>query len=134
METSFRHVGRARLLDRIRRALVDRDLEAIADLYARDATLEEISSLSPPSHPLIVQGREAILARLRDEVLRDPVSGWARQLDRVELVDGLETDDAIAFVEARIYVAGDKVIAQHVARRRGDAIAHDRVVIAWDAD
>jgi ketosteroid isomerase-like protein len=137
MESPFRPSGRERpaaLLDRIRRALDDRDIDALAELYTEDAVFEEISSLSPPSHPLVARGREAILARLRDEILRDPVSGWARQLERAEVLEGFETDDAVAFTEERTYAAGDKVVAQHIAHKHGGRIDRDRAVIAWDAD
>ena len=138
MESSFRQGSRDRsssaLLDRIQRALEGSDIEALADLYAEDATLEEISSLSPPSHPTLVRGREAILGRLRDEILRDPISGWTRQIEKSTLLDGFETDDAVAFTELRTYAAGDKVVAQHLAHKRGGRIDRDRMVIAWDAD
>lgn len=137
MESPFRQAGRDRsltLLDRIRRALDARDLAAYADLYTEDATLEEMSSLSPPSHPLVLRGRDAIHARLKDAILRDPVSGWARQLERSEVLDGFETDDALAFTEERTYAAGDKVIAQHIAHKHGGRIDRDRMVIVWDAD
>jgi hypothetical protein len=122
------------LLDRIRLALEDKDLDALAALYAEDATLEEVSSLSPPSHPAVARGREAILLRLRHEMLHDPVSGWARNLESAVLLDGLETEDAVAFTELRTYAAGDRALAQHVAHKHGGRIDRDRMVIAWDAD
>jgi hypothetical protein len=122
------------LLDRIRRALDEKDLEALAALYAEDATLEEVSNLDPPSHPAVARGREAILLRLRKEMLHDPVSGWARNLESAVLVDGIETEDAIAYAELRTYAAGDRALAQHIAHKHGGRIDRDRIVIAWDAD
>jgi ketosteroid isomerase-like protein len=138
MESPFRQ-SHARdhgpsLMDRLRRALDDQDLESFADLYTEDATLEEVSSLSPPSHPKVARGRAAILEVLRAEILRDPVSGWARHLQSSAIIDGIETDDAIAFTELRTYAAGDKVVAQHLAHKHGGRIERDRMVIAWDAD
>ena len=38
----------------------------------------------------------------------------------------------MAFTEVRTYVAGDKVLAQHLAQKEGGKIARDRVVVAWD--
>ena len=138
METSQHGVSatteQRALIGEIRRALENNDLEALAGLYAEDATLEELSSLSPPAHPTVVHGREAILKRFQDEILRDPVSGWTRQIERTEVIDELETDDALAFTEVRTYAAGDKVLAQHLAHKSNGRIAHDRLVIAWDAD
>ena len=122
------------LLDRIRRALADQDLDALAAVYAEDATLEEISSRSPPSHPAVTRGRDAIRDRVRDELFRDPISGWERNLASAEVVDGMETDDALAFTEVRTYAAGDKAIAVHLARKHAGRIDRDRMVIAWDAD
>ena len=124
----------ASLLDRIRRALADQDLDALASVYAEDATLEEISSLNPPSHPAVTRGREAIRDRVRDELRKDPISGWSRQLESAEVLDGVETEDAIAFTEVRTYAAGDKAIAQHLAHKHGGCIDRHRMVIAWDAD
>ena len=49
-----------RIMDHLRRALATQDFDALARLYAEDATLEEVSSQSPPGNPLVVQGREAI--------------------------------------------------------------------------
>jgi hypothetical protein len=137
MDSSFRPSGREPapgLLDRIQKALVDKDLDALAALYAEDATLEEVSSLNPPSRPRVSRGREAILTRLRQEMLHDPVSGWSRRLASATLIDGVETDEALAFTELRTYAAGDKAMAQHLAHKHGGRIERDRLVIAWDSD
>jgi hypothetical protein len=137
MESPFRPGGREpplTLLDRVRRALEDKDLDALAGLYTEDATLEEVSSMNPPSHPTVARGREAILRRLRQEMLHDPVSGWSRNLESATLLDGIETEDALAFTELRTYAAGDKAMAQHLAHKHGGRIDRDRLVIAWDAD
>jgi len=122
------------LLDRIRHALEDQDFDALASLYAEDATLEEVSNLSPPSHPCTTQGRDAILRRLKRDMLQDPVSGWSRRLSSATILDGVETEEAVAFTEVRTYAAGDKSVAQHVAHKHGGRIDRDRVVLAWDAD
>jgi ketosteroid isomerase-like protein len=122
------------VLDQLRRALATQDFDALARLYTEDATLEEVSSINPPAHPLVVHGRDAILQHLREQILRDPISGWRRQIQESTVVDGVETEDGIAFTEERVYAAGDKAIAQHVARKSGGRIAHDRLVVAWDPD
>jgi len=134
MESAIRRRDSAEpsVVDEIRRALESRDIEAFANVFAEDAVLEEISSLTPPSHPRIVEGREAILKRLRADILHDPVGGWTREIDKSEIVDVVETADRVAFTEIRTYAAGDKVLAQHVAHKRGGKIARDRVVVAWD--
>ncbi len=138
MDSPFRASGGREpghaLLDRIRHALEDQDLDALAALYTEDATMEEVSNLSPPSRPCVTQGRDAILGRLKRDMLQDPVSGWSRRLSSATILDGLETEDAIAFTEIRTYAAGDKALAQHVAHKHGGRIDRDRVVMAWDAD
>jgi hypothetical protein len=121
-----------RLLDRIRAALESKDLKAYVDLFADDAVLEELSNLNPPAHPHVVQGREAILKRFEEEILRDPVSGWARLLKSATIIDEVEDDSGLAFTEVRTYEAGDKVVAQHLAHKQGGRIQHDRMVVAWD--
>ncbi len=120
------------LLSRLRAALESKDIEAYARLYAEDAILEEVSALTPPAHPQVTHGREAIQERLHKDLLEDPVSGWARRIEKSEIVDAIETPDGLAFTELRTYVAGDRVIAQHLARKEHGLITHDRMVIAWD--
>jgi len=122
------------LIEQIRRALESSDFEAFAELYAEDATLEEVSSLNPPAHPSVVHGREAILKHLRDEMLHDPVSGWTRQVQSAQVIDEVETEDRVAFTEVRTYEAGDKMVAQHLAHKENGRISHDRLVVAWDAE
>lgn len=121
-------------MDRIRRALENRDAEALADVYADDATIEEVSSLHPPAHPVIVRGHKAILERLRGDFSIDAVGGWHRRIDNLAIVDEVETAEAIAFTEVRTYAAGDKVITQHMAHKVNGRIAHDRLVIARDSE
>ncbi|WP_437757998.1 hypothetical protein [Sorangium sp. So ce1389] len=126
--------GGDRLLAEIDRALKGRDIEALSRIYAEDAVIEEMSSRNPPAHPSVTSGRHAIMERLKNELFRDPVSGWSRQLDSTEILDGIETDDGLAFMEVRVYAAGDRVVAQHLARKKNGLIVHDRIAIVWDAD
>ena len=74
------------------------------------------------------------MERLKNELFHDPVSGWSRQLDSTEILDGIETDDGLAFMEVRVYAAGDRVVAQHLARKKDGLIVHDRIAVVWDAE
>jgi hypothetical protein len=132
METGGHARGEGRLIDKIRRALDRRDFEAFAELYAEDSVLEEVSSIHPPSHPHVVRGQRAVLDRLKNEILRDPVSGWERHLTSAKIVEAIETPDALAFSEVLTFFAGDKVVAMHIARVADRRIKHDRVLVAWD--
>jgi hypothetical protein len=136
MESSTRrhHENSSFLMDRIRRALENRDAEALADVYAEDAVIEEVSSLHPPAHPVIVRGHKAILERLRGDFSIDAVGGWHRRIDNLAIVDEVETAEAIAFTEVRTYAAGDKVVTQHMAHKVEGRIALDRLVIARDSE
>lgn len=136
MESSIRrhHEDTPFLMDRIRRALENRDAEALADMYADDAVIEEVSSLHPPAHPVIVRGHKAILERLRGDFSIDAVGGWHRRIDNLTILDEVETAEAIAFTEVRTYAAGDKVITQHMAHKINGRITHDRLVIARDSE
>ena len=81
MESAIRRRGDSSapsVIDEIRRALESKDIEAFAEVFSEDAVLEEVSSLSPPTHPNVVCGREAILKRFKQDILRDPVGGWSR--------------------------------------------------------
>ncbi|WP_437309095.1 hypothetical protein [Sorangium sp. So ce388] len=128
------HRGGDGLLAEIDRALKGRDIEALSRIYAEDAVIEEMSSRNPPAHPSVTSGRHAIMERLKNELFRDPVSGWSRQLDSTEILDGVETDEGLAFMEVRVYAAGDRVVAQHLARKKNGLIVHDRVAVVWDAE
>jgi len=137
MESSISRRAESRepqLMDEIRRALSMRDVEALAELYAEDAVLEEVSALHPPAHPVVIQGREAIRKRLRDDFMRDAVGGWHREVKTTSILDEVETEEAVAFTEVRTYQAGDKVITQHIAHKKNGRIAHDRLVVARDSE
>ncbi|HRI67987.1 MAG TPA: hypothetical protein PK156_27310 [Polyangium sp.] len=122
------------VMERIRWALENRDAEALANVYAEDAVIEEISSLHPPAHPVIVRGRKALLERFKGDFSVDAVGGWHRRIDNLAIVDAVETTESIAFTEVRTYAAGDKVITQHMAHKVGGRITHDRLVIARDSE
>jgi ketosteroid isomerase-like protein len=122
------------VMERIRRALENRDAEALTELYTEDAIIEEVSNLHPPAHPVIVQGRKAILERLRDDFSVDAVGGWHRRVQSTAIIDEMETRDAIAFTEVRTYAAGDKVVTQHIAHKVNGLLSHDRLVIARDSE
>jgi ketosteroid isomerase-like protein len=122
------------MLAALRQALERRDVDALAELYADDAVLEEVSPLSPPAHPTVTRGRENIKKRLRHDIQRDPLGGWKREVRSSALLDAIETDEAVAFTELRTYEAGDKVIAQHLAEKRDGRIGRDRMVVVWDPE
>lgn len=122
------------IMERIRRALENRDAEALADLYADDGVIEEVSSLHPPAHPVIVRGHKAILERLRGDFSVDAIGGWHRRIESMSIIDEVETNEAVAFTEVRTYAAGDRVITQHIAHKEHGRIAHDRLVIARDSE
>lgn len=136
MESSIRRRSEHQepIMPLVRRALESKDVEALANLYAEDAVLEEISNLNPPAHPIVVQGREAIMNRLKEEFTIDPVGGWHREVQSTAIIDEVETEDAVAFTEVRTYGAGDKVVTQHIAHKRNGQIERDRLVVARDSE
>lgn len=122
------------VMERIRSALENRDAEALANVYAEDAVIEEVSGLHPPAHPVIVRGHKAILERLRGDFSIDAVGGWHRRIENMTIIDEVETAEAIAFTEVRTYAAGDKVVTQHIAHKEDGRIVHDRLVVARDSE
>ena len=122
------------VMERIRIALENRDAEALANVYAEEAIIEEVSGLHPPAHPVIVRGHKAILERLRGDFSIDAVGGWHRRIENLAIIDEVETAEAIAFTEVRTYAAGDKVVTQHIAHKENGRIMHDRLVIARDSE
>jgi hypothetical protein len=108
----------------LRRGVEARDPDALAALYAGDATLEITDAAHGPSDPLRVKGRDAIAAQLRDLYSRD-------MQHQVELASA--TDDTLAYTVRCEYPDGILVRCVSIAELRDGQIAREIVAQAWDS-
>ncbi|MBJ7332688.1 MAG: nuclear transport factor 2 family protein [Solirubrobacteraceae bacterium] len=111
-------------LDRLTRAIESRDAETQLAAYADDAVVENVDAEHPPSNPVIVRGREAIGALLRDVASRDM---------QHEVSDAFVSGDRAALrVDCR-YPEGARVVCLATLELRDGRIIRQRQVQSWDA-
>jgi hypothetical protein len=104
-------------------AIEGRDADALAALYADDATITMLDRDHPPAAPLVVTGRDAIHAYYRD------ICG--RNIDHS--VHGLVTDGAgLAFEQQCRYPEGTQVVCVTVASVSEGRIQHQTASQTWD--
>jgi ketosteroid isomerase-like protein len=110
-------------LDALRRATEARDAAAQLDMFADDAEVMLVDKDNPPSTPRTIRGREAIRAMLDDICSRDMTHEVRR------LVGG---GDMAAMEVACRYSDGTRVLTTTMMDLRGDRIAREEIVQAWD--
>jgi len=108
----------------LRQAVQARDFEALAGLYADDATIEIVDAGHPPTTPLRLRGSAQIGARLRDVYERDMV----HEVDVVAVAT-----DALGYTVRCAYPDGGRVVCAALAELRDGLIAREVVLQVWDA-
>jgi ketosteroid isomerase-like protein len=108
----------------LRQAVQARDSEALAGLYADDATLEIVDAGNPPSAPLRLSGAPEIGARLRDIYTRD----MTHEVDVIAA-----GPDALGYTVSCSYPDGGRVRCSSLAELRDGRIAREVLVQVWDA-
>jgi hypothetical protein len=108
----------------LRRAYADRDAAGLLALYGEDATVEIVDAQNTPSHPRVLQGREAIGAHLEDVFTRDMTHA-------VDIVAA--SPDALGYSVRCTYADGMKVVCVANAELRDGKIVRELGVQAWDA-
>jgi ketosteroid isomerase-like protein len=111
-------------LNTLTEAIERDDADAQAALYTEDATVEIVDRDHPPADPVVLQGREAILAQLRDTAGRGLTH-------RVEAAVA-EADRGSVLVRCR-YPEGSEVVCSTMMELDGDAIAREVRLQVWDA-
>ncbi len=107
----------------LRRAIEQRDADAVIDLYTDDAEYRRIDRTSTPSSPMVARGREAIAEYWRDIL--------GRQMTH-HVQDEVLGESRIAFNDACEYPDGMRVLgAENLEVRDGKIVRHVSVQ-AWD--
>jgi hypothetical protein len=108
----------------LQRGHSERDAELLIDLYADDAEVVVIDQKHPPSRPLVLEGREAILAFLHELCDSDI------HLDVGDVVLG---DDRVALHVAWWYPDGTQALSSEVLELdEGGRIQRETIVQAFD--
>jgi hypothetical protein len=110
--------------DALRSAFSARDAEAVASLYADDATIEIADAATPPSEPRRIEGREAIRAYHADIFSRD----MTHEIDTVAVVG-----DSAGFSVRCRYPDGVRVVCVATAQLNGGLIRRQLTAQAWDS-
>jgi hypothetical protein len=108
----------------LRRAIESRDGQTLSGFYADDAVLRIIDQNNPPSHPLEIQGSDAITAYYADVCGRT----MTHRLDA-----GIAEGDRVAFTQTCTYPDGKQVLCAATLELLHGKIARQISIQAWDS-
>ncbi|WP_046468494.1 nuclear transport factor 2 family protein [Allosalinactinospora lopnorensis] len=115
--------GRRFDTEQLRRALEERDVEAMLDLLAEEAEMRTVNRHATPKSPLTRRGRKEIEEALRDVFGRD----MQHKLRNV-VVEG----DRAAYEELCTYPDGTQVLGISMLDLKDGRIIRHTSVEAWD--
>ena len=107
----------------LKRAIEQRDAQALSSFYADDALLRVIDRNNPPSRPREVRGRGAI-SQFWDDICSRAMTH--------EVASTVSEGDRLAFTQSCGYPDGTRVFLQAMLELEGGRIARHVVVQAWD--
>ncbi|MEA2640211.1 MAG: hypothetical protein QOF51_1605 [Chloroflexota bacterium] len=110
-------------LSTLTKAIETRDAAAMTSVYADDAELLVMDKIHQPSKPLVLRGKDAIAAYLKDICSRE-------MTHRVER--SVAANDTIAYSEACQYPDGTRVQCITVLELRGGKVTRQVGVQTWD--
>ena len=120
METKTQSVT----VPQLKRAIEGRDAKALAGFYADDAMVRIIDRDHPPSKPLELKGKSAIMTYY------DDVCG--RAMTHL-LEEGVADGTHLAFTQACAYPEGTRVFCSAMIELDGGKIIRQTNVQAWDS-
>jgi len=107
----------------MKRAIEGRNAKALNSFYAKDAVMHVVDRDNPPSRPNSIVGKQAISSYFNDVCGRDMTH---------KLLKGVADGKHIAFTQSCAYPDGTKVLCSTMIELKGDKIAKQTVVQAWD--
>ncbi|MBF6181200.1 SnoaL-like domain [Nocardia otitidiscaviarum] len=110
-------------LDEFRRSTEERDAAGLRALYAEDAEIRLIDQNNPPSHPLVLRGRDQIGAYLDDVCGRE----MTHEIQHA-VTDGV----TVNFFESCRYPDGTRVLCAATLDLADGRIIRETGVQAWD--
>ncbi len=113
----------ARVCESLKQALLGRNAELAASLYAEDVELVIINRNFPPSQPFIRRGQAAALQLWQDLCSREMTHS---------VTATVIGDNNFAIRESCMYADGGRVVGHVIAELRGGRIAQYFSVDSWD--
>ena len=113
----------AAVCETLKRALIGRDAELAASVYADDVELVIVNRNYPPSQPLILRGRSAALKLWQDLCAKEMTHSVPAT------VIG---EDSFAIRESCAYADGGRVVGHVIAELRDGRIVRYLSVDCWD--
>jgi hypothetical protein len=110
-------------LDRLKRAIEERDASTQIELYADNAEVTLVDRVAQPGSPRVLRGRSEIQSWVQDVCGRD-------MTHRVQ--HAVRDADGAAFTEACRYPNGANVLCATVLELEDGLIARQIAVQAWD--
>lgn len=110
-------------LQRLARAIEERDAAGQLELYADDAEVTLVDRETPPGSPRVLHGKGEVRTWIEDVCGRDMTH---------HVGDQVLGEDRVAFTQACRYPDGAKVLCATVADLRDGKIARQVAVAAWD--
>jgi hypothetical protein len=110
-------------LKALRRAVEEKDAEAMIGLYSDDAELARVDRNNTPSSPMTIRGKEAIGEYYRDVLGRE----MTHRIEGEVVAEG-----RAAFHWACEYPDGTRVLSAATAELRDGKIVRQVMVEAWD--
>lgn len=111
-------------LDTLKRGHRQHDADLLLDLYAEDAEVVVVDDHHPPSHPLVLEGRERIGSYLRQLCENETV---------LEVGDEVVGDDRVALHVAFWYPDGSQALSSEVLDLDEEGyIRRETIVLATD--
>jgi hypothetical protein len=107
----------------LKRAIIGRDAELAASVYAEDAELVIVNRNYPPSQPLILRGSSAALALWRDICAKEMTHS---------ITATVIGEDSFAIRESCAYAEGGRVVGHVIAELRDGRIFRHFSVDCWD--
>lgn len=115
--------GTAAVCETLKRALIGRDAELAASVYADDVELVIVNRNYPPSQPLILRGRSAALELWQDLCAKEMTHS---------VTATVIGEDSFAIRESCAYAEGGRVVGHVIAELRDGRIVRHLSVDCWD--
>lgn len=122
-EPARKRQAAASTCETLTRAILERNAELAASVYAEEAELVIVNRNYPPSQPLMRRGRAAALELWRDICAKEMTHSIP------SVVIG---EDSFAIRESCSYVSGGRVVAHVIAELKDGMIVRYLSVDCWD--
>jgi hypothetical protein len=115
--------GTKGVLETLRAGYRERNTAKIASAYAEDVESTIVNRNNPPSKPLVLRGREALMGVITDICSREMTH---------EITATVETQDALVYKVQCRYPDGCNVVGLYMATIRDGRVVKEFSIDCWD--